>query len=497
MNARAIGRGELVGSRFKLERPIGKGGMAQVWRATDIQEERAVAVKFLRSADEVLVHVDTVFQEGDLETLRNRFRREAGLLATLSHPGIPELYDHGSHYGTPFLAMRYIDGIPLNEFLQRYRPLPLAPAAAIAVQIASALECAHQRPVVHRDLKPQNVMISVTGVAVLIDFGIARPLWPDVTRYTEHGSSLGSPGYQAPEQIRGDAVVPKTDSYALGCVCYELFTARTPFLEQDGGLPGQHLDKDPAPLWTIAAQVPDELNELVMAMLAKSPEQRPDMAQIQQVLRRYLPLPGSQPPRPRLDPDPTLPYRAPAEGTDSERITPLAPALPKPAARTWLRARDVEQECAAAERELAAGEPGSATNRLVDIAAAARREWGPTRLLVRRVWQLAAEGLRVLGDCGRAVTFYQQMSDDLERNRDPADQAAAMIYKLRIAECRLPFGDGNFAIETLADIATRIPTLPASAAHDVRAVWSELETNLDELGYKSPVQKMPRPSQEG
>lgn len=484
MRTREIRCDVLVGGRYRLESQIGKGGMAEVWRAIDIQNERVVAVKFLNPADELMLRVDTQYHPEELAIVRKRFRREGSLLGKIDHPGIPRLYDDGSHEGTPYLVMQFIDGTPLNDFLSRYRPLTLGPAVAIAMQIASALECAHERPVVHRDLKPQNVIISASGIAVLLDFGIARPLGADVTHYTQHGSSLGSPGYQAPEQIRGDMVVPKTDSYALGCVCYELLTGRTPFLEEHGGLQGQHLDKLPFPLEVFAPQVPVELGELVLRMLAKSPDERPDMVEIQRGLRPHLPPPGLPSPIPRLEPDPTLPYRISQNDTGEPTLDGIAAAQsPRPESSGWLKVRGVEQACEDAERELAAFEPGPAIAGLADIAIAARREWGSARPLVRHVWRLAAEGLRILGDCGRAAPLYQQMADDLAHSRDPQDQATALIWRLRVAECRLPFGESDLAVETLREAVAAAATLPPQEAETVRAIYRELDTNLNESGY--------------
>ncbi|MCS7484810.1 serine/threonine-protein kinase [Umezawaea endophytica] len=490
MAAREINIGEVVDGRYELELPIGKGGMAEVWRATDRLEHRLVAVKFLRPAEEVLRQVDTRYQEDEITVMHKRFNREARLLSQLNHPGIPALYDEGKHRGTPYLVMRYIDGMSIGDFLALRRPLPLGPAVSITVQIASALDSAHTLPVVHRDLKPQNIMLSTSGVAVLLDFGIAQPLGAGATRYTQYGSSLGSPGYQAPEQIRGDSVVPETDSYALGCVCYEMLTGHTPFAEEHGGLQGQHLDADPLPLRTFAPQVPAELDDLVLRMLAKAPERRPGMAEIEEVFRRYLPLPGSPPPSPRLDPDPTLPFRAPDDYIEESNTDRTASASTEPKSAEWLKVRGVEADCEQGEQELTTGDPGPALARLADLAAAARKQWGPARPLVRQVWRLAAEGLRILGDCGRAATFYQQMLDDLAHSRSPQDQATALIWRLRVAECRLPFGDSDFALETLFEVATAGRALSSQTARGVQDVCRELETELNELGHSVEVQRL-------
>lgn len=490
MTAREIRIGELVGSRYELERPIGRGGMAEVWCATDQQKQRPVAVKFLRPTEEVLRQVDTQYQQDEIAVMHKRFKREARLLSQLNHLSIPKLYDEGNHCATPYLVMQYIEGVALNDFLARRRPLTLGPAAAIAVQIASALACAHTLPVVHRDLKPQNIMLSKTGVAVLLDFGIAQPLGVGISRYTHYGSSLGSPGYQAPEQIRGDSVVPETDNYAFGCVCYEMLTGRTPFVEEHGGLQGQHLDALPLPLQTLAPQVPAELDDLVLRMLAKVSEQRPSMPEIEQVFRRYLPQPGSTPPNPRLDPDPTLLFRVPDDEVADPGLARTVSAPPGPARSGWLRVRSVEEDCEEGERELIAGDPGPALARLADMATAARNQWGPARPLVRRAWRLAAEGLRIVGDCGRAAILYQQMSDDLVRSYDSRDQATALVWRLRVAECRLPFGDSALALETLYEAVTATAALPEQAAREVTDLCQELETQLTELNHTADVQQL-------
>ncbi|XES00434.1 serine/threonine-protein kinase [Streptomyces sp. S1D4-11] len=216
------GAGELVDRRYELTASLGQGGMAQVWRAREVATGRDVAVKFLRLDSEGLRRLDPYEREAELAVLYARFRREVELLSSLDHPGIPELYGHGSHGGMPYIAMRLVTGVTLRAFLDEHNTLPLASAVAVASQVAQALACAHTLPVVHRDLKPQNIMIDDDGVPTLLDFGIAKPLRADATRYTAHGSTLGSRGYQAPEQILEKEPTARTDIYSFGCVIYEL-----------------------------------------------------------------------------------------------------------------------------------------------------------------------------------------------------------------------------------------------------------------------------------
>ncbi|MER5601542.1 protein kinase, partial [Streptomyces sp. NPDC002265] len=401
--SQAIRTGEVVGGRYRLVESIGKGGMAQVWRATDLLTGQDIAVKFLRPDSEDLQQLDTHEQLAELDMLRARFRREGILLGRLDHPGIPELYDQGSHQSMPYLAMRLVTGVTLHRFLGRHAPLPLSVAVAVAVQTADALSCAHTLPVVHRDLKPQNIMISEEGVVALLDFGIAKPLGMGVTQYTRHGSTLGSRGYQAPEQILEKEPTTRTDIYSFGCVCYELFAGRPPFVtEGTKGLIEQHLHADALPPSLYSATVPEALDQLVLDMLAKDPEERPTIDEVLEALRPLAPRPGAPEPRPRPHPDPTAPIRHPQNGPAERQ--PQAPASSDSCAdEEWLDARTVEQLCDKAEHEIQEDDPDETVRHLAELADRARTEWGSRRPLVRRIWELAAEGLRLTGDCGGAA----------------------------------------------------------------------------------------------
>ncbi|MFC8383569.1 serine/threonine-protein kinase [Nocardia sp. NPDC057272] len=486
MNEREIRRGALVGDRFRLELPIGKGGVAEVWRASDVESDHVVAVKFLRPSEEIVDAVDTQWRDDELDVVYARFEREAKLLAAMHHRAIPELVHHGSFRGTPYLVMQFIDGCSLHDYLGRWRPLPMGYAVAIAAEVAAALDSAHQKPVVHRDLKPQNIVISQDGRVFLLDFGIALPLTSGTTRYTVQGGTLGSPGYQAPEQIRGDPVEPRTDSYPLGCIVFEMITGRTPFLARDSqGLAGQHLDCAPPSLTEYVPHVPVELDDLVHRMLAKQPDQRPDMGEIREVLAPLLPTPGSAPvPAPRPNPDPTLPFRFPIGGS---AVSGTAATFRPRAVSSWLKRSEVRKVCDAAEQEIAIGDPGPALESLADLAEAIRKEWGPRREEARRARFLAAEGLRILGECGRAWQLYLQIADDLVGSATVGDGITVAICRLRAAECGLAFGEGGPALRLIAELNPTIVALPAVEAREVRAVWLELVTYLRELRYGSQV----------
>ncbi|MFE1995244.1 serine/threonine-protein kinase [Streptomyces parvulus] len=479
------GTGELVDGRYELTSSLGQGGMAQVWRAREAATGRSVAVKFLRLDSEDLRRLDPYERKAELAVRNARFRREAELLAGLDHPGIPELYGHGSHLGMPYIAMRLVTGVTLRAFLDEHNTLPLAPAVAVAWQVARALACAHTLPVVHRDIKPQNIMIDDDGIPTLLDFGIAKPLRADVTRYTAHGSTLGSRGYQAPEQILEKEPTARTDIYSFGCVLYELLAGRPPFaLGEDSGLIDKHLHEDPLPPGVYSAGVPDVLDDLVLRMLDKKPDRRPAIGEVLDVLAPLCPRPGDPEPRPRTHPDPTAPCRRPEDAPLTARPEPAALFTPVPGAsdEEWLDAREIERLCDEAESDIAQGKLGDAGNRLVGMTERVREEWGVRRPLVRRVWRLAAERLRQAGDFGSAEPLFQDIVDGLLHGDGPAERAERAVLRLRVAECRLAFGEMEVAIEAVQVVGHMAGGLPSDLAAEVederRAVDGQITARL-------------------
>lgn len=487
------GTGDLIDGRYELKESLGKGGMAHVWRARTVSPDtdtpsgraasagREVAVKFLRHDSEALYALDPDERETELVVRNARFRREAMLLGTLDHPGIPTLHGSGSHRGVPYIAMRLVTGVSLRTFLDEHTPLPLATAIAVAVQLAGALACAHTLPVVHRDLKPANIMIDDEGAVVLIDFGIARPLRPDATRYTAHGSTLGTRGYLAPEQLLEREPTARTDVYCFGCVLYELLTGQPPFQPgADAGLTERHLYEEPLPPSVYAAGIPEAVDVLVLRMLAKEPGQRPPADEVLAVLAPLGPQPGDPGPRPRTHPDATAPLRLPAHQAVGTRRAPAAPPVPSCAEgeAEWLDARVVEQLCARAESEIASGEPGDATSRLRTLTERVRGEWGARRPLVRRVWRGAADGLRLAGDFGSAARLYQGIDDALLHGDGPAERAERAVIRLRLAECRLVFGELEATVATVEAAGRTAAGLPREHAVQVESVRREVDAHL-------------------
>jgi serine/threonine protein kinase len=207
--------GTLIGHRFRLEERIGSGGMSSVYRAFDPTLERSVAIK--------LMHRDISTDPDQLE----RFRREARAVAQLNHPHVVTVIDAGEDEGAPYIVFEYVEGETLKDRIRRHGRLPVAEAVAYAIEIGRALECAHSHRLVHRDVKPQNVLIDPDGRAKVTDFGIARSL--EAQGLTAPGRVLGTTDYVSPEQALGHEVTEQSDIYSLGIVLYEMLTGEVPF----------------------------------------------------------------------------------------------------------------------------------------------------------------------------------------------------------------------------------------------------------------------------
>src|SRR4030081_3038425 len=207
--------GTTLNGRYRLEARIGAGGMSTVYRALDETLQRQVAIKLLNRA----VSPDSAQLE--------RFRREARAVAQLSHPHVVGVIDAGEDEGRPYIVFEYVEGETLKERIRRHGRLEIAEAVAYAIEIARALGAAHARHIVHRDVKPQNVLIDEEGSAKVTDFGIARTL--DEEGLTADGRVLGTTDYVSPEQALGQPVTGQSDLYSLGIVLYEMLTGQVPF----------------------------------------------------------------------------------------------------------------------------------------------------------------------------------------------------------------------------------------------------------------------------
>jgi eukaryotic-like serine/threonine-protein kinase len=252
--------GTLFDQRYQIERKLGAGGMADVYLAEDQELGRRVAIKILngRHAN------DGQFIE--------RFRREAKNAAALNHPNIVSIYDRGEAEDTYYIAMEYLDGRTLKELIVGHGQAPVRVAVEYARQILSALRFAHRHGIVHRDIKPHNVLVDREGRVKVTDFGIARA---GTSQMTETGSIVGTAQYLSPEQAKGGEVDQRSDLYSLGVVLYELLTGKTPF---EGETPVEiamkHLSNAPQPPSELRADIPPELDMVVLRALAKDPNER-------------------------------------------------------------------------------------------------------------------------------------------------------------------------------------------------------------------------------
>jgi serine/threonine-protein kinase len=259
-----LSSGVVIDDRYRLEDRLATGGMGDVWRAGDVLLGRTVAIKIL---------LPTLGEDPSFGT---RFRSEARMLAALDHPGVVRVYDYGETTGPEggpiaYLVMEYVDGQPLSHLLAERQRLGPADAMAIVAQAAQALHAAHRAGIVHRDVKPSNLLLKPDGAVMLVDFGVARSA-AATTSVTRTNAIVGTAMYMAPEQASGGRVSPATDIYALGAVAYHCLAGHPPFI---GGSPLEialrHVTEEPPPL---PDDVPEPVRELVGRALAKDPAHR-------------------------------------------------------------------------------------------------------------------------------------------------------------------------------------------------------------------------------
>ncbi|MGH2398394.1 MAG: Stk1 family PASTA domain-containing Ser/Thr kinase [bacterium] len=253
--------GTVIAQRYEILEPIGQGGMAHVYRARRRPDGQIVALKVLYE-----------HYAGAPEFV-TRFQREARSAASLTHPHVVRILDSGRDNGTWFIAMEHVEGETLKQLVAREGALPVERACQIAGQVCEALEYAHSRGIVHRDIKPQNILVSSGGAVKVADFGIARAV--AASTITQPGSVVGSAQYLSPEQARGDAAGEASDLYALGIVLYEMVTGRLPF---DGETPValalKHIQETPPPPRTLDERISPRVERIILCAMAKQPEMR-------------------------------------------------------------------------------------------------------------------------------------------------------------------------------------------------------------------------------
>ncbi len=257
----------LLGGRYELDGVVGRGGMAEVYRARDIRLDRIVAIKTLR-AD---LARDQIFQA--------RFRREAQSAASLNHPSIVAVYDTGEDMVTglpvPYIVMEYVDGRTVRDLLQEGHRLLPERSLEIIDGVLRALDYSHQAGIVHRDIKPGNVMVTRKGDVKVMDFGIARAMSDAQATMTQTAQVIGTAQYLSPEQARGERVDSRSDLYSTGCLLYELLTGRPPFTgDSPVAIAYQHVRENPVPPSRVDPDVPAWADAIVLKALAKSPGDR-------------------------------------------------------------------------------------------------------------------------------------------------------------------------------------------------------------------------------
>jgi eukaryotic-like serine/threonine-protein kinase len=317
-----------LAGRYRLDEVIGRGGMSTVYRGTDLSLDREVAVK---------VALDPLAEENPVYVAR--FKREARAAAALSHPGVVTVYDAGADGPTRYIVMELVDGQSLAELLREEPDHRLEPARAarIAEEIADTLAAAHAAGVVHRDIKPGNVMITRDDRVKVLDFGIARTA--DGVTLTQAASVLGTAPYMAPEQAMGNPADARSDIYSLGCVLYEMLTGRPPFIaDLPEAVLHQQVRVQPKPPSERNPAVPPALNALVLEMLAKRPEDRPQTAAaVRDRLAAFLsgdPTAPTTPIAPVVLPPPTEPPATEATVAMTPPVVPSPIAPPDPTAGT-------------------------------------------------------------------------------------------------------------------------------------------------------------------
>ena len=260
-----------LGDRYELGDTLGRGGMAEVFEGQDLRLNRRVAVKVLRPD----LARDPSFQ--------SRFRREAQSAASLNDPNIVAVYDTGEdvldgggeHVMVPYIVMEYVDGHTLRELMSSGRRLLPERSLEIMAGVLSALDYSHAHGIIHRDIKPGNVMLTRSGDVKVMDFGIARAVADAQATMTQGNAVMGTAQYLSPEQARGEVVDARSDLYSAGCLFYELLTGRPPFQGESAvSVAYQHVSETPVPPSQVDPAVPPALDPLVLKSLAKDPADR-------------------------------------------------------------------------------------------------------------------------------------------------------------------------------------------------------------------------------
>ena len=437
----------LINGRYELEDlPIARGGMGEVWIGRDVKLEREVAVKFIR------------FPEGhpDKDLVR-RFVRESRITARLEHPGVPAVYDVGTHDNRPFLVMQRIRGISVADLIAEHGALPIGWAAAIAAQACAVLSVAHQASLIHRDLKPANLMLDREGCVKVLDFGLAVALdHADVSQITRTGQTLGTPAYMAPEQILVSMSGPHSDLYALGCTLHEMLSGRPVFSASTAyAVMSKQVDERPPPVRSQRPEVPTDLERLVFTLLEKKPEDRPPSADV--VYRQLLPFAtdlGQLPEAlsPVSTPSPTRMYASVLSRVFADIAAadpgPAPPTSNTPAGSPAFSRGELDRARHDASQLIKESRFSQAAEVLAAVVEPASRILGSTDDDVASLRLELANVLFEGGDYRRAAPAYEKLAADLAA-RHGRDAEVVLRCRLQEATCHALVGHTSQALRQL------------------------------------------------
>jgi serine/threonine protein kinase len=471
----------LVNDRYELhELPLARGGMGEVWLGRDIRLDRDVAVKFLRFPD----------GQPDDDLIR-RFVRESRLTARLEHPGVPAVYDVGTHDNRPYLVMQRIRGVSIADLIAESGPLPVGWAVAIAAQTCSVLVVAHAASLIHRDLKPANLMLEPDGTVKVLDFGLAVAFdRADLSQITRTGQTLGTPAYMAPEQILAGTTSPQTDLYTLGCTLYEMLAGRHVFRGSTSfAVMSKQVDESPRSIRAKRADLPSEVDEIVLSLLAKRAEDRPASAEV--VYQHLLPfaadlgpLPGALNPPKR--PSPVRMYAKVLsrvyENVTADPRTAIPHQVSGPSGRhrgdpfdRTVLAR-VRKDAGSLVRE---SRHHRAAEMLLGALGPASQTLGPADPDVVELRLELANVMFEGGDYRGAASVYHRLAADVAA-LEGEDSRVVLRCRLQEATCHALTGDTNLALGQLTALLTDEQRVFGS--HDPRVLELRRQIGLLELG---------------
>jgi len=451
-----------------LRAPIGSGGMGEIWEAYDERlDGRRVAVKMML-AERPSAFPDR-FSE-DLEIRRARFLREVRTTASVEHLGIPAVHDAGTDEasGRLFVVMQLLTGREIQTLLDEAddpaAPVSVARAAAIGAQVASVLSEVHRRDIVHRDIKPANLILTPGGIVKVLDFGVAALRGAgENPRLTRVGTTVGTPPYMSPEQALGNAVGPTSDVYALACVLHHLLTGRYLFRESGAtSYQAHHVRTPPTPVRRLRPEVPEEVEALLLEMLRKEAEERPEAIEVYDRLLALASEPEGPFPADIAELDPCLPFVRPL-GAVRRRTDRRASAQAEPAPS--LLERDVEE---AIERAWELMDDGRLTE-AADLLDATRRGTADPYLKHDLSFRLG-HVLYLAGRYGDAVRRFEEAGDYFAAQDEPE----ALIATYFLAQCRVETGDISGAVEAFEAVvaAGHDPADPQSVERLLDALFS-------------------------